>query len=406
MGWKKGLLIGFIFSAINIAIGNLVLIDQAFFIVLSFLYALHKKIFEHIFNGLFSIMIVELLFRTIGSFFLLAVIGYTVSQINNNLALTGLCYLLALPAFYMFAYIFSIDLSLIKFIREDQLKKWVTWMNISMVFYYMLIHFFVYAQSDILKMYFRYRSILIVIYLALFMWVIIKLDRFAKDQLSQQLDLAQQERISYLENYNHYIEQLYREIRTVKHDSENILISLKDSIDSADLDEITKVYQTVVQKSASSIKEIGFEISTLDNISEPVIRGLLSSKLLAAQNCGIDLFVEIPDIIEEVPIKLLDFVALLTVVLDNAIASAKGSKRPFLSIAYFKQDQKQCFIIENSTKPNRIDIAKKFDWNKADDSEAYQKCLRHFLTILDSYSQVTFSTKSDHYRLRQMLEMR
>ncbi len=110
-----------------------------------------------------------------------------------------------------------------------------------------------------------------------------KLDRFAKDQLSQKLTQAQNERIAYLENYNQSIEQLYREIRTVKHDSENILISLKDSIDSGDIDLITRVYDTVIQQSATSMMRTNYEISSLDNIKEAVIRSIMNSKLLEAQ---------------------------------------------------------------------------------------------------------------------------
>ena len=87
-----------------------------------------------------------------------------------------------------------------------------------------------------------------------------------------------------------------------------------------------------------------------------------------------------------------------TGLVDNAIETAKGSRRPFLSIAYFKQDGKQFFIIENSTKTNRINMARLFN--------VQQKSLSRFFTILNGHPQITFSTKSDHYRLRQLLEMR
>lgn len=132
-----------------------------------------------------------------------------------------------------------------------------------------------------------------------------KLDRFAKDQLSQKLTQAQNERIAYLENYNQSIEQLYREIRTVKHDSENILISLKDSIDSGDIDLITRVYDTVIQQSATSMMRTNYEISSLDNIKETVIRSIMNSKLLEAQYLGIELYIEIPDVIDHLPRKIL-----------------------------------------------------------------------------------------------------
>ncbi|BAN94409.1 sensory transduction protein kinase [Streptococcus dysgalactiae subsp. equisimilis 167] len=271
-------------------------------------------------------------------------------------------------------------------------------MNTTMFSYYFFVHFLVKVQSEFLGLYFRYRSILIFIYLAILIWIIVKLDRFAKDQLSQKLAQAQSERIAYLENYNQSIEQLYRDIRTVKHDSENILISLKDSIDSGDIESITQVYETVVQQSATSLRRPGYEMSSLDNIKEAVVRSVMNSKLLEAQHYGIDLYIEIPDVIDDLPIKLLDLIVLFTGLVDNAIETAKGSRRPFLSIAYFKQDGKQFFIIENSTKTNRVDMVSLFDDR--------QKSLPRFFEILDGHPQITLSSKSDHYRLRQLLEMR
>lgn len=404
--WQKLLFLGLVFTLANLVFDQFVLIDQLFFIVISFIFAPQKKISEHIFNGLFAIIVVELLIRIIGSLFLSAVLGFSVDQINQNLLLLELCHLLVLPAFYLFNYIFAIDLSLIRFISEDKLKKWVFGMNLAMSFYYIFVHFLVNRQSDVLGMYVRYRSILIFIYLTILIGVIVKLDRFAKDQLSQKLALAQDERIGYLETYNQQIEHLYRDIRTVKHDSENILISLKDSIDRGDLTEITKVYQTVVQESASSMKQVGFDVSLLENIQDLVVRSLINSKLLEAQHEGIDLYVEIPDVMDHIPIKLLDLVVLFTVLIDQAISSAKGSRRAFLSVTYFKQDGKQLFIIENSTRQKRIDIAKHFSYHQVAQETPEQKSLTRFLAILDSYPKVTFSTKSDHYRLRQMLEMR
>ncbi|EIQ82785.1 UNVERIFIED_CONTAM: sensor histidine kinase [Streptococcus canis] len=398
LSWKRLCLTGLMFIIANMMFDNLILIDQFFFIIVSLLFAPQKKLSEHIFNGFFAIMIVELLFRVIGSFFLPVVIGFTISQINNDLRLLELCYLCVLPMFYLFSYIFSIDLSLLRFISEDKMKKWVFWMNTAMFSYYFFVHFLVNVQSDFLSLYFRCRSMLIFIYLAILIWVVVKLDRFAKDQLSQKLVQAQNERIGYLENYNHSIEQLYQEIRTVKHDSENILISLKDSIDSGDMTSITQVYETVIQQSATSMMRNSYEVSSLDNIQEAVIRSVMNSKLLEAQHYGIKLYIDIPDVIDDLPIKLLDLIVLFTGLVDNAIETAKGSRRPFLSIAYFKQDGKQFFIIENSTKTNRINMARLFN--------VQQKSLSRFFTILNGHPQITFSTKSDHYRLRQLLEMR
>ncbi|HEL0603400.1 TPA: histidine kinase [Streptococcus equi subsp. zooepidemicus] len=400
------LLVGACFVVANLLLDHVLLVDQLVFVAVSVGFAPHKKASEHLFNGLFAIMIVELLFRIIGSFLLPAVLGYSIHQINNDIGLLMVCHALVLPAFYLFSYIFSVDLTLIKFISEDKLKKWVFWMNAALLFYYVMVHCMINIQGDFFKIYFRYRSVMIFLYLMLLIWVIVKLDRFAKDQLSQRLALAQKERVAYLEKHNQYIERLCREIRAIKHDSENILISLKDSIDSGDIAAISKVYQTVIQESASSIRQLTPELSALDNVQDSVIRSLLHAKLLEAKLQGIAVYIDIPEMLASSSVRLLDVIVLFKVVIDNAILSAKGSSRPFLSIAYFNQDGKRFFIIENSTRLKRVDIAKQFDASRLELGSHANKRLLQFSAVLERYPHITFSTKSDHYRLRQLLEMR
>ncbi|MFB0668220.1 histidine kinase, partial [Streptococcus pyogenes] len=154
LSWKRVSIIGISFVIANMIFDKVILIDQLFFIIVSLLSAPKKKLFEHMFNGFFTILIVELLLRVIGSFFLPAVLGFSIGQINNNLKLLELCYLFVLPIFYLFSYIFSIDLSLIRFISEDKMKKWVFWMNTVMFSYYFFAHFLVTVQSGFLALYF------------------------------------------------------------------------------------------------------------------------------------------------------------------------------------------------------------------------------------------------------------
>ncbi|HHJ7361652.1 TPA: histidine kinase, partial [Streptococcus pyogenes] len=91
LSWKRVSIIGISFVIANMIFDKVILIDQLFFIIVSLLSAPKKKLFEHMFNGFFTILIVELLFRVIGSFFLPAVLGFSIGQINNNLKLLELC---------------------------------------------------------------------------------------------------------------------------------------------------------------------------------------------------------------------------------------------------------------------------------------------------------------------------
>ncbi|MEW6857754.1 GHKL domain-containing protein [Streptococcus iniae] len=359
-------LLGSLFVGLNFLSEHNMLMNQVFFITMGFVFLRHRKATETIFYALFSMMMVESLYRSIIMFFIPVCLGYSSTQVYLDIRLLLLSYLLVLPIFFFLSYIFSVDIALLKFITVDKMRRWVALMNAIMFSYYFSVYLLNLSFISEIALYQSIRPKLILIYLLMMIWFIIRLDRFTKDDLERKLALAQGERVENLVNYNHYIEQLYRDIRTIKHDSENILISLKDSIDSGNRKEIKEVYNAVVKESAYAMfsPEVGF--GALGNIKEAVIRSLLQSKLLEAQNHGITLHIEIPDEIDNLPLKLLDLVVVLSILLDNAIDTAKGSNRSFISIAYFYQDNKQFFIIENSTKLKQIDMATLFNEHHPD----------------------------------------
>ncbi|VTS24522.1 histidine kinase [Streptococcus pseudoporcinus] len=393
-----------IFLSLNFLTARFIVVDPILLVIVSRLFYPIKKWSEHIFYGFFSVMLVEVVFRVISGIILPIVTGFTVEKITSNFTLLELSYLLILPVANLFNFIFGFNFNLIRFISHSKLKNWLIGMNTLMIAYYLTIHFFVNFHTPYQSYFLKYRTFFIFIYLALMMTVVIKLDRFAKDQLQSDIKQAEKERAHYLENYNNHIEQLYRDIRIIKHDAENIMISLKDSIDRGNLDDISYVYHNIVRESGTAMEILGPDLNSLGNIKEAVIKSLINAKLLEAKQQEIDVYLEIPDTISENYIEILDLVPILSKLFDHAIMTAKGSRRPFISVAYFHQGKKQFFIIENSTKIKRVDISQLFDDNRKQVDEMSESSA--FLSdILAGYPKVVFSSKSDHYRLRQCLEM-
>lgn len=397
-----GIFLIFLFS--NLFTTELIMVDPILLMLVSRFAMPEKRWSEHIFYGFFSVMLVEVVFRMVSSVLLPIVTGYPVEQIVSNIYLLEFSYILIIPVANLFNYTFGLNFSLIRFISHEKMRSWLTGMNFAMIVYYLIIHFFAHLNSPNQVYFKEYRTLFIFIYLGMMVTVVIKLDRFAKDQLELEVAEAESERIHYLENYNNHIEQLYRDIRTIKHDSENILISLKDSIDRENMDDITFIYKTIVEESQKQMETFGPDLSALSNIKESVVKSLLNVKILEAKMQKIDVYVEVPDHIKENYIDVLDLVPLLSLLFDHAIVSAKGSRNPFISLAYFEQDGKQFFIMENSTKMKRVDISHLFEDNRNDRSIVGESPTR-FSEILSRYPKVVFSSKSDHYRFRQFLEM-
>lgn len=404
--WWKLALTYLLFLVLNLIFKNSILFNQLFFIALSYVCGMHKKWSHHIFYGLFSIILCEVIFRILALFVMPILFSISLAEINAQIWLKSAIYFSILPVFSLVSYLFSVDITLIRHINNERFSKFIIGMNITMFSYLMIVKF-IPKELGIFPEFFKaYRTHITLAYLVLLIWFIMQLDRFAKEQLHQRLKLAQQERIDNLENYNNYIEGLYQEIRTIKHDSENILISLKDSIDKGSKEEIERVYHTVVQQSARQFLDPSSGYKDLENIEEGVVRSLLNAKIYEAHHLGMEVYLEIPDKINSYHIKLLDLVVFMSILLDNAIETTKGSLRPFISIAMFEEGDRQFLIIENASKNKIVDTAKLYNAKEATDIENYQKSLSRFIAILNDYPASTFSTRSNHYRFRQILEMR
>ncbi|WP_205015340.1 histidine kinase [Streptococcus porcinus] len=394
-----------IFLILNFLTASFIMVDPILLVLVSYFVHPSKRWSEHIFYGFFSVMLVEVVFRAISGIILPIVTGLTGDKIVSNFTLLEFSYLLILPVANLFNFMFGFNFNLIRFISHNKLKTWLIGMNFAMVAYYLIIHFFAHFATAYQTYFLNYRTLFIFIYLVIMMTVVIKLDRFAKDQLKAEIRQAERERVLYLENYNNHIEQLYRDIRTIKHDSENIMISLKDSIDRGNLADISYVYRNIVRESGKAMEVLGPDFNSLGNIKEAVIKSLINAKLLEAKQQEIDVYLEIPDTISENYIEILDLVPLLSKLFDHAIMTAKGSRRPFISVAYFYQGKKQFFIIENSTKVKRVDISQLFDDNRRKSESEMSESSVYIFDILADYPKAVFSSKSDHYRLRQCLEM-
>ncbi|MEK5289798.1 histidine kinase [Streptococcus parauberis] len=404
--WWELALTYIMFLVLNVTFNNSILFNQLFFIALSYFCGKDKKWSHHIFYGLFSIILCEIIFRLMALLVMPILFSITLSEINAQLWIKVVVYLAILPVFSLVSYLFNVDITLIKHINNERFSKFVVGMNLIMFSYLIIVNFIPKELGILPEVFQTYRTHITLVYMIVLIWFIMQLDRFAKQQLHQRLKLAQQERINNLENYNNYIEGLYQEIRTIKHDSENILISLKDSIDKGSKEEIERVYHTVVQQSARQFLDLSSGYQDLENIEEGVVRSLLNAKIYEAHHLGMEVYLEIPDKINSYHIKLLDLVVLISILLDNAIETAKGSLRPFISIATFEEGDQQFLIIENASKNKIVDMSKLYNTSESTDMESYQKSLSRFVAILNDYPASTFSTRSNHYRFRQILEMR
>ena len=401
------LLLAVVFVTINYIVGNTYL---SYFVVplygigLSFLLlrGLPKKLL--FFYGLFPMILVNLFYRGL-SYFVLPFLDQ--GQINDNYSFIWV-FIMIFNFFISLAFLKWLDYdftSLRKEILDKAFQKSLTKINWIMGAYFLVMEnlsYFEYAYDIQSK---TVRHLILVFYLLFFMGIIKKLDTYLKDKLHERLDQEQALRYRDMERYSRHIEELYKEVRSFRHDYTNLLTSLRLGIEEEDMEQIKEVYDSVLKDSSEKLQDNKYDLGRLVNVRDRALKSLLAGKFLKARDKNIVFNVEVPEEIQVEGMSLLDFLTIVSILCDNAIEASAEASQPHVSIAFLKNGAQETFIIENSIKEEGIDISEIFSFGVSSKGEERGVGLYTVMKIVESYPNASLNTTCQNQVFRQVLTM-
>ena len=257
----KAFLLKFLLAAIFTTFKFLVLtdylsyfIEPLFGIGLSFLLlrGIPKKLL--LFYGLFPMILMNIFYRSV-SYFVFPFLGRElVDAIYDPILLL----VLIIVYFIVLAFLKWLDYDFTNLRREildKGFQKSLTTINWIMGAYFLVMQslsFFEYEQGIQST---TVRHLILVFYLLFFMGIIKKLDTYLKDKLHERLDQEQVLRYRDMERYSRHIEELYKEVRSFRHDYTNLLTSLRLGIEEEDMEQIKEVYDSVLKDSSEKLQD-------------------------------------------------------------------------------------------------------------------------------------------------------
>ena len=358
------ILLAFVFLMIGYMVGDSFLfyfMEPLYGIGLSFLLlrGLPKKLL--FFYGLFPMILVNLFYRGL-SYFVLPFLGQ--GQVHDDYSLIWLC-IIIFNFFISLAFLKWLDYDFTNLRREildKAFQKSLTKINWIMGAYYLVIQTLSYLEYEQGIQSTTVRHLILVFYLLFFMGIIKKLDTYWKDKLRERLDQEQVLRYRDMERYSRHIEELYKEVRSFRHDYTNLLTSLRLGIEEEDMEQIKEVYDSVLKDSSEKLQDNKYDLGRLVNIRDKALKSLLAGKFLKARDKKIIFNVEVPEEIQVEGMSLLDFLTIVSILCDNAIEASVEASQSHVSIAFLKNGAQETFIIENSIKEEGIDISEIFSF--------------------------------------------
>ena len=347
-------------------------------------------------------MLVNLFFRVV-SYFVLPFLGQ--GHVYDDRSFIWLCIKIFI-CFISLAFLKWLDYdftSLRREILDKGFQQSLTKINWIMGAYYLVMQSLSYFENVQGIQSTTVRHLILVFYLLFFMGIIKKLDTYLKDKLHERLDQEQALRYRDMERYSRHIEELYKEVRSFRHDYTNLLTSLRLGIEEEDMEQIKEVYDSVLKDSSQKLQDNKYDLGRLVNIRDKALKSLLAGKFLKARDKKIVFNVEVPEEIQVEGMSLLDFLTIVSILCDNAIEASVEASQPHVSIAFLKNGAQETFIIENSIKEEGIDISEIFSFGASSKGEERGVGLYTVMKIVESHPNTSLNTTCKNQVFRQVL---
>lgn len=192
-----------------------------------------------------------------------------------------------------------------------------------------------------------------VIYMAVLSYIILSIKKIHKMR-------KEKIKIKDLELSNKRLQRNYDNIRSFKHDFNNIMQSIGGYIALNDMNGLEKMYKSIIEE----CQDINDTQSICENtINNPAIYHLINHKFEEAKKLGIKMQVKVLINLKKLKINDLDVCRILGILIDNAIEASKECEKKFISIKFIHDNlnNRDLIIIENSCKNCLIDIDKIYE---------------------------------------------
>ena len=405
----KAFLLKFLLAAIVTTFKFLVLTDYLSYFIeplfgislsLILLRGLPKKLL--FFYGLFPIVLMDIFYRSV-SYFVFPFFGKgIVDGYGNPLFLLIMIFVCSI----VLVFLKWLDYDFTSLRRESidkDFQKSLTTINWIMGAYFLVMEslsYFEYAYDIQSK---TVRHLILVFYLLFFMGIIKKLDTYLKEKLQEKLNQEQALRYRDMERYSRHIEELYKEVRSFRHDYTNLLTSLRLGLEEEDMEQIKEVYDSVLKDSSQKLQDNKYDLGRLVNIRDKGLKSLLAGKFIKAREKDIVFNVEVPEEIQVEGMRLLDFLTIVSILCDNAIEASVEASQPHVSIAFIKNGAQETFIIENSIKEEGIDVSEIFSFGVSSKGEERGVGLYTVMKIVESHPNTSLNTNCQNQVFRQVL---
>ncbi|GEP79567.1 histidine kinase [Staphylococcus carnosus] len=235
---------------------------------------------------------------------------------------------------------------LIKILRQSYLstnKIYITIVALFLFFTFIILFSFMPSSIDKSSTF----KLVIVVYVAFILAIVILVIVISISVLREMRYKRQMQEIDHYYKYTLRIEKINNDMRKFRHDYINILLSMSEYIRDDDMPGLKSYFDKNIVPLKDSIQTNSFKINGIERLKIRELKGLLTTKIIQAQENKIRVSVEVPDEINHISINMIDLSRMVGIILDNAIEASLEIEDPLIQIGFMKEENSVVIIIMN-----------------------------------------------------------
>ena len=205
-----------------------------------------------------------------------------------------------------------------------------------------------------------------------------------------------------LKEYNSNLEAMYNDMRGFRHDYTNILTAMSGYIEEKNIEGLEEFFYKKIVPLNSEMNRKNNRIGLLQNIHITEIKGLIASKVIRAQELGIDVLVDIVEPVDKINMDIIDLSRTIGILLDNAIEAAIECEKSWIKLTFIQKENFVLLVFINSCVERTPQIFEKGFSTKGDNRGLG---LYNLKEIVNKYHTISLDTKADKGEFIQVLQI-
>ncbi|WP_391039672.1 quorum-sensing sensor histidine kinase AgrC [Staphylococcus epidermidis] len=347
------------------------------------------------------IVLMSTLLSYLTNFITVVISLYTEDIIHNIYLFTIFHLLIYVILSLILAHLFKHLLIKLRYIYLYISKRY--YFIISFVLAIAFIYFYIISQTNLqennsLKFY----AIIFVSVIVFLSLVILLLSAFALREMKYKRKLQEIE--AYYE-YTLRIESINNEMRKFRHDYVNILTTLSDYIREDDMPGLRKYFDEHIVPMKDKLKTRSIKMNGIEKLKVREIKGLITTKIIQAQEKRIPISIEVPDEIDRIDMNTVELSRIIGIIVDNAIEASENLEEPLINIAFIDNDESVTFIVMNKCSDDIPKIHKLFEQGFSTKGDNRGLGLSTLKELTDSNENVLLDTVIENGYFVQKVEI-